>query len=59
MKQQVDKERKAQGLGVEDECKIEVKAAVEGPYGHVRTMDMYDGVLVVAGMSHILHVNRN
>jgi ferric-chelate reductase len=52
MKKQVDKERKAQGLGVEDECNIEVKAAVEGPYGHVRTMDMYDGVLVVAGRSH-------
>jgi hypothetical protein len=51
MKKQVDKERKAQGLGVEDECNIEVKAAVEGPYGHVRTMDMYDGVLVVAGES--------
>lgn len=49
MKKTVDKERKAQGLGVEEECKIEVKAAVEGPYGHVRTMDMYDAVLVVAG----------
>jgi predicted ferric reductase len=54
MKKQVDKERKAQGLGVEEECKIEVKAAVEGPYGHVRKMDMYDGVLVVAGMLDIV-----
>jgi predicted ferric reductase len=51
MKQAVDKERKALGLGVEEECKIEVKAAVEGPYGYVRKLDMYDGVLVVAGKS--------
>lgn len=55
MKKQVDKERKAQGLGVDEECKIEVKAAVEGPYGHVRKMDMYDGVLVVAGNSTLVH----
>lgn len=49
MKERVDKERKAQGLGVEAECKIEVKAAVEGPYGQARPLDLYDGVLIVAG----------
>lgn len=51
MKDRVDAERKAQGLGVEEECQIKVKAAVEGPYGHVRKLDLYDGVVVVAGMS--------
>ena len=53
MKERVDKERKAQGLGVEEECKIEVKAAVEGAYGQVRKLDLYDGVLIVAGGSGI------
>lgn len=49
MKNRVDKERKALGLAVDEECKIEVKAAVEGPYGQVRKLDLYDGVLIVAG----------
>lgn len=51
MKDRVDAERKAQGLGVDEECKIRVKAAVEGPYGQVRKLDLYDGVLIVAGQS--------
>ena len=49
MKEQVDKERKARGLGVEDECQIQVKAAVEGPYGGSKDMSRYDGVLILAG----------
>lgn len=51
MKDAVDKERKAQGLGVDEECSIDVPAALEGPYGEVRGMDMYDGVIIVAGES--------
>lgn len=51
MKEQVDKERKARGLGVEEECKIEVKAAVEGPYGESTDMTHYNGVVIIAGES--------
>lgn len=51
MKDAVDKERKAQGLGIDEECSIVVPGAVEGPYGEMRRMDMYDGVIIVAGES--------
>ena len=49
MKEAVDKARKAEGLKVDEECKIEVKAAVEGPYGESRDLSREDGVLIVAG----------
>jgi hypothetical protein len=49
MKEAVDNERKAQGLGVDEECSIDVPAAIEGPYGQIRRMGIYDGVVIVAG----------
>lgn len=65
MKDAVDAERKARGLGVEEHVKIEVPAAVEGPYATVDSKKGFDGVLILAGgsgisyaLSHLLQVIR-
>lgn len=55
MKEQMDKERKVRGLGVEEACKIEVKAAVEGPYGESIDMSRYNAVVIIAGEFGFLH----
>ncbi|ORY35674.1 ferric reductase like transmembrane component-domain-containing protein [Naematelia encephala] len=59
MKEAVDTERKAQGLGVEEHCKISVKAAVEGPYGEARDLRRFDSVLILAGGSGISQATSN
>ena len=63
MKERVDEERKALGLGLDDECSIQVKAAVEGPYGGKRSLSSYEAVLILAGgsgvsfaISHLLQI---
>lgn len=55
MKDKVDEERKARGLGVEDgdEVGVEVKGVVEGPYGIGRDLSRFNGVLILAGGSGI------
>ena len=55
MKEEVDKERKAQGLGVDKECKVQVKAAVEGPYGEGADLSRYNGVVIISGESWRAH----
>lgn len=49
MKLNVDKERKTRGLDVDGECKVEVKAAVEGPYGGTTDMSRYNGIVIISG----------
>jgi len=52
MKNWVDKERKAQGLGIEEHCSIQVKGAVDGPYGRGGDKSHFDALLVLAGSCH-------
>ncbi|KAK4686608.1 hypothetical protein P7C73_g3519, partial [Tremellales sp. Uapishka_1] len=66
MKDHVDTVRKERGLAIDDVCQVHVKAAVEGPYGAVRTMEMNDAVLLIAGgsgisfaIAHLLQIIRD
>jgi NAD(P)H-flavin reductase len=49
MKERMDEERKARGLGIEDTFKYDIPAAVEGPYGIARGLEDFDSVLILAG----------
>ncbi|EIW68400.1 hypothetical protein TREMEDRAFT_32173, partial [Tremella mesenterica DSM 1558] len=53
MKDHVDEERKARGLGPDVQVSVDIPAAVEGPYGESRSLDRYDGVLILTGGSGI------
>ncbi|WWD19282.1 hypothetical protein CI109_103740 [Kwoniella shandongensis] len=65
MKDTVDAARKEKGLGMEEKFEVEVKAAVDGPYGEKAHLRDYDGILIFAGgsgvsfaLSHLLEVLR-
>jgi len=67
MKDKVDEERKARGLGIEEgeDVGINVMGVVEGPYGIGRDLSRFNGVLILAGgsgisfaVAHLLQIIR-
>ncbi|KAK8854583.1 hypothetical protein IAR55_003322 [Kwoniella newhampshirensis] len=65
MKDQVENARKEKGLGLDEKFEVDVKAAVDGPYGVKANLRGYDGILIFAGgsgvsfaLAHLLEVLR-
>ncbi|WVQ79682.1 hypothetical protein IAT38_001782 [Cryptococcus sp. DSM 104549] len=66
LKDRVDAEQRALGLGLDEGCEVAVRAGVEGPYGVKSDLEGYDGIVLFAGgsgvsfaVAHLLQVMRD